>query len=41
VEQAFEALEQEAPEVVQRLGSSTSHEEAYNFLVERCGITAP
>lgn len=38
---AFAALEAEAPEVVERLGSSESHAAAFAFLVERCGITAP
>jgi hypothetical protein len=41
VEAAFEALGVEHPDVVARLGSSSSHEEAYSFLVERCGINAP
>lgn len=41
IDAAFEALEREAPDVVERLGSSTSHEEGYDFLVDRCGITAP
>ncbi|MFL6203875.1 MAG: hypothetical protein ACJ739_00845 [Acidimicrobiales bacterium] len=41
VAKAFKALETEQPEVVARLGSSTSHKEAYDFLVERCGINAP
>jgi hypothetical protein len=39
VEVAFAALGEEQPEVVARLGSSTSHEEAFAFLVERCGGT--
>lgn len=39
VEAAFAALERESPKVVDRLGSSTSHAEGYDFLVERCGIT--
>ncbi len=38
---AFEALGEEHPEVVDRLGSSTSHADAYAFLVDRCGIDAP
>lgn len=38
---AFAALEAEAPEVVERLGSSDSHAAAFAFLVERCGISAP
>jgi hypothetical protein len=38
VAKAFEALQAEHPEVVARLGSSSSHAEAYEFLVERCGI---
>jgi hypothetical protein len=37
VSAAFAALEEDHPEVVARLGSSTSHEEAYDFLIERCG----
>jgi hypothetical protein len=41
VAKAFEALDEEHPDVVARLGSSTSHQEAYDFLVERCGINAP
>jgi hypothetical protein len=41
VAKAFEALGEEHPDVVARLGSSTSHQEAYDFLVERCGINAP
>jgi len=41
VDAAFAALERTAPEVVQRLGSSTSHQAAYDFLVDRCGITQP
>ena len=41
VEAAFAALAEEDPEVVGRLGSSTSHAEAYAFLVDRCGIEAP
>ena len=41
VEAAFEALNVEHPDVVERLGSASSHEEAYSFLVERCGINAP
>jgi len=41
VAKAFAALEQEHPDVVARLGSSTSHQEAYTFLVDRCGISAP
>jgi hypothetical protein len=41
VDAAFAALERDAPEVVGRLGSSTSHAEAYEFLVDRCGISAP
>ncbi len=41
VDAAFAALEEDSPEVVGRLGSSTSHAEAYEFLVDRCGITAP
>jgi ABC-type transporter Mla subunit MlaD len=40
IDAAFEALERDAPAVVERLGSSTSHEEGYDFLVGRCGITA-
>ena len=38
---AFEALGNEHPDVVARLGSSSSHEEAYSFLVDRCGINVP
>lgn len=38
---AFVRLEEEDPEVFERLGSSTSHAEAYAFLVSRCGIAAP
>lgn len=41
VEAAFAALQRDAPDVVARLGSSSSHVEAYDFLVARCGITAP
>jgi len=41
VEAAFEALGAEHPDVVSRLGSASSHEEAYSFLVDRCGINAP
>jgi hypothetical protein len=41
VAKAFKALEDEHPDVVARLGSSTSHQEAYDFLVERCGINQP
>ena len=38
---AFETLGKEHPEVVDRLSSSTSHADAYAFLVDRCGIQAP
>ncbi len=41
VEAAFAALQRDAPDVVARLGSSTSHVEAYDFLVARCGFSAP
>ena len=41
VTKAFEALQAEQPEVYARLGSSTSHKAAYDFLVERCGINPP
>ena len=41
LDEAFRALEAAHPDVVARLGSSTSHEEAYAFLVERCGINPP
>ena len=41
VEAAFVTLSEEAPEVVARLGSSTSHAAAYDFLVARCGISGP
>ena len=41
VAKAFKALEDEHPDVVARLGSSTSHQDAYDFLVERCGINQP
>ena len=41
VEAAFEALERDDPGVVERLGSSSSHVEGYQFLVDRCGIAAP
>ncbi len=41
VEAAFAALERDVPDVVARLGSSTSHVVAYDFLVARCGISAP
>lgn len=41
VEAAFAALQLEAPDVVARLGSSTSHEDAYAFLVDRCGVSVP
>ena len=37
VTKAFAALEAEHPDVVARLGSQTSHGEAYRFLLERCG----
>ena len=40
VAKAFEALERDHPEAYRRLGSSTSHQEAYAFLVERCGDEA-
>jgi len=38
---AFAALQRDSPDVVKRLGSSTSHAAAYAFLVTRCGINAP
>jgi hypothetical protein len=38
---AFDALGEDHPEVVDRLASSTSHADAYAFLVDRCGIAAP
>lgn len=41
VDAAFAALERSSPEVVQRLGSATSHQAAYDFVVDRCGITQP
>ena len=41
VQKAFKALEEDAPDVVARLGSATSHKEAFDFLVERCGINQP
>lgn len=41
VDAAFAALQQTSPELVARLGSSTSHADAFAFLVERCGLTAP
>ena len=41
VAKAFKALEEDAPDVVARLGSPTSHKEAFDFLVERCGINQP
>jgi hypothetical protein len=41
VEKAFEALEAAEPDVVARLGSPSSHPEAYGFLTERCGIDRP
>jgi hypothetical protein len=41
IDAAFEALERDAPEVVERLGSSTSHVAGYQYLVDRCGIAAP
>jgi hypothetical protein len=41
VEAAFAALERDSPDLVERLGSSTSHQEGYDFLVDRCGITQP
>lgn len=41
VEAAFVALQRDAPDVVARLGSSSSHVEAYDFLVARCGMVAP
>jgi hypothetical protein len=40
VAEAFDALERDHPEVVARLGSASSHAEAYAFLVERCGDAA-
>jgi hypothetical protein len=40
VAEAFASLEAEHPEVVARLASSTSHAEAYRFLVARCGEAA-
>ena len=40
VAEAFEALKDEHPDVFARLGSSTSHAEAYRFLVARCGEDA-
>ncbi len=39
VDKAFEALTADSPAVVRRLGSSRSHQPAYEFLVERCGFT--
>ena len=41
VTKAFETLQEEQPEVVARLGSASSHQEAYDFLVDRCGINPP
>jgi hypothetical protein len=41
IDAAFAALERDAPDVVERLGSSTSHAAGYQFLVDRCGIAAP
>ena len=41
VDAAFKALGVEHPEVVSRLGSSSSHEAAYTFLADRCGNKAP
>ena len=41
VEAAFEALERDDPDVVTRLGSSSSHADGYQFLVDRCGVAAP
>ncbi len=40
VAEAFASLERDHPDVVARLGSSTSHAEAYAFLVDRCGDAA-
>jgi hypothetical protein len=39
VERAFTVLGEESPDVVQRLSSSSSHADAYDFLVDRCGIS--
>jgi len=41
VEAAFEALSAEHPDVVARLGSESSHEEAYAFLATRCASNTP
>ena len=41
IDKAFEALQRDDPDVYARLGSDTSHQEAYDFLVERCGINPP
>jgi hypothetical protein len=38
VDAAFEALQRDHPDVVERLGSSSSHADGYQFLVDRCGI---
>lgn len=40
VVEAFEAIERDHPDVHARLASPTSHEAAYDFLVERCGEDA-
>jgi hypothetical protein len=41
VRAAFAALQQAQPEVVARLRSASSHQAAYAFLVDRCGVNAP
>ena len=41
VDAAFATLEVQSPGVVDRLGSSSSHQEGYDFLIDRCGISAP
>ena len=41
VTKAFEALKREHPDAYARLGSETSHKEAYGFLADRCGINPP
>jgi hypothetical protein len=38
---AFADLQREHPEVVARLRSPSSHQAAYDFLVERCRMNAP
>ena len=41
VQAAFTYLQETDPGLVARLRSSSSHQAAYDFLVERCGVDAP